>query len=267
MAHGSELAKEARNAPSKPGVYLFKNAAGDVLYVGKAKSLKNRVRSYFNRNQAEAKVSRLVNASRFLDYYVTATEVEALVLECNLIKQYRPKYNISYTDDKSYPYLAICFKDEWPRVRYTREKHRRDTRYFGPYTNAQALKDTLDTLLKVFPLRTCSDTILARYARSERSCLYFHIGRCPGPCVGAVESVDYNRTVQQICAFLEGRQEQVIADLHKEMKRASMDQEFERAAIFRDRIRTASQTLEKQRVTSDARLNQDVLGLVTEESL
>lgn len=263
----ANLRREARNAPERPGVYLFKDEGGNVLYVGKAKSLKNRVRSYFQKNHPLEKVRRLVDGSRFLDFFVTATEVEALVLECNLIKRYRPRYNVEYRDDKSYPYLAVDLKQEWPRVRYTRERHRRDTRYFGPYTNAQALKETLDTLLKIFPLRTCSDSVLVRAKRTGRPCLYYHIGRCPGPCIAKIDHAEYGRTIERISGFLEGRQEQVIADLTKEMEQASQAQEYERAGLFRDRVKTASQTLEKQRVATDSRLNQDIFGVAEEDDI
>ncbi len=263
----ANLRREARNAPERPGVYLFKDEGGNVLYVGKAKSLKNRVRSYFQKNHPLEKVRRLVDGSRFLDFFVTATEVEALVLECNLIKRYHPRYNVEYRDDKSYPYLAVDLKQEWPRVRYTRERHRRDTRYFGPYTNAQALKETLDTLLKIFPLRTCSDSVLVRAKRTGRPCLYYHIGRCPGPCIAKIDHAEYGRTIERISGFLEGRQEQVIADLTKEMEQASQAQEYERAGLFRDRVKTASQTLEKQRVATDSRLNQDIFGVAEEDDI
>ena len=261
------LINDVKNLPDKPGVYLFKNIGGSVLYVGKAKSLKKRVRSYFNINQALPKVRLMVAQAAKVDYHVTATEVEALVFEANLIKRYRPKYNISYRDDKSYPYLAVRSDELWPRVTYTREKHRAGTRYFGPYTNARALRETLDTLLKIFPLRACSDTVMARAGKTGRACLYFHIDRCPGPCVGHADVKEYERTLEQLCAFLEGRQEQVIADLSREMETASRDLAFERAALFRDRIRTATQILEKQRVAADTRLNQDIFGLEIEAEL
>ena len=263
----ADLLKEAKNAPDKPGVYLFKNRHGRVLYVGKAKVLKKRVRSYFAKNPAQSKVKRLVEASEYLDFYVTATEVEALVLECNLIKQYRPKFNVSYMDDKSYPFLAVSLRDQWPRVRFTREKHRSKTRYFGPYTNAHALRETLDTLLKIFPLRTCSDSVLERAIKTDRACLYFHIGRCPGPCVGRADEAEYSRTIERICAFLEGRQEQVVADLGREMEAASVAQAYARAAVFRDRIQAASRVREKQRVAVDAGLNQDIFGLAVDSDL
>lgn len=189
------------------------------------------------------------------------------MLECNLIKEHHPKYNVSYRDDKSYPYLAVCFDEDWPRVRYTRETHRRDRRYFGPYTNARVLREVLDTLLKIFPLRACSGTVYSRAKGTGRPCLYFHINRCPGPCVGRADPENYGRTLKQICAFLEGRQELVIADLTHEMEAASEQLEFERAAVFRDRIRTATQVLEKQRVDVDNRLNQDVFGLAVEDDI
>jgi excinuclease ABC subunit C len=267
MSGTNQLITEAKNAPDRPGVYLFKDGEGRVLYVGKAKSLKKRVRSYFGTNPAQPKTKLLVAAARRLDYYVTDGEIEALVLECNLIKQYRPRYNVSYRDDKTYPYLAISMDEDWPRLRYTREKHRTGTRYFGPYTNAQALREALDTLLKIFPLRTCSDSTLARAQRTKRQCLYYHIARCPGPCVSRVEPREYARTIERIGAFLEGRQEQVIADLTKEMEAASERLEFERAAAFRDRIKAAAQVLEKQRVSNDNRLNQDIFGAALESDI
>ncbi|MDP1809096.1 MAG: excinuclease ABC subunit UvrC [Actinomycetota bacterium] len=261
------LVNEVKNLPDKPGVYLFKNEGGLVLYIGKAKSLKKRVRSYFTKNTSLPKVKLMVAQAAKLDYHVTATEVEALVFEANLIKRYRPKYNVSYRDDKSYPYLAVCSRESWPRVKYTREKHRADTRYFGPYTGARALRETLDTLMKIFPLRACSNTVMARAEKTGRPCLYFHIDRCPGPCVGRADAKEYGRTLEQLCAFLEGRQEQVIADLNREMEAASRHLAFERAALFRDRIRTAAQILEKQRVAADTRLNQDIFGLEVEDEL
>ncbi len=261
------LEKEVKNIPKKPGVYLFKNNRGSILYVGKAKDLNKRVRSYFNKNQALAKVTQIVTHSDLIDYYVTSTEVEALVLEANLIKQYRPKYNVSYRDDKTYPFLVVCLDEEWPRVKYTRENHKNKRRYFGPYTNARALKETLDTLLKIFPLRTCSSTVFSRAANMNQPCLYFHINRCPGPCVGRADVKEYGRTLELISAFLEGRQEQVIADLSREMSAAADKLEYERALFFRDRIRSASLITEKQRVTSDSKLNQDVFGLVLETDI
>lgn len=259
--------KEVKNLPDKPGVYLFRDADGSILYVGKAKSLKKRVRTYFSKNQPLAKVKLMVAQAVKVDYHITATEVEALVFEANLIKRYRPKYNISYRDDKSYPYLAVCLTEAWPRVRYTREKHRADTRYFGPYTNARALRETLDTLLKIFPLRVCSNAVMERAEKTGQPCLYFHINRCPGPCTDRADVHEYKRTLEQLCAFLEGRQEQVIADLNREMETASRELAFERAAVFRDRIRTASQILEKQKVSADTRVNQDIFGLEIEGEL
>lgn len=222
------------------------------------------MRSYFNKKPGLAKVKQLVANSHFIDYFVTASEVEALVLEANLIKQYQPRYNVSLRDDKSYPYLVVCFDEKWPRVRYTRENHKNKRRYFGPYTNARSLRETLDTLLKIFPLRTCSPTIFSRAENTGKPCLYYHINRCPGPCVGLVKEEEYERTLGQISAFLEGRQEQVIADLKREMTKASKNLEFERAGLFRDRVRTASQISDKQRVAMDNRLNQDVFGLSIE---
>jgi len=246
---------------------LYRNKKGKILYVGKAIDLKKRVRSYFSKKHKESRISALVSEIRSIDYYVTDNEVEALIMENNFIKENNPPYNVAYRDDKTYPYLAINVSHKFPRIRYTRERQRKGTKYFGPYTSANAMRETLDLIISVFPVRSCQDTLFNRAKVTDSPCLYYHIDRCSAPCVGNISATDYRRLVDQIAAFLEGRQEQVVKDLSKQMKKASNDQEFERAAHFRDRIEAANKILTKQKVFSDSRLDQDVFGLAIEDGI
>lgn len=262
----AQLKAEAQNFPNLPGVYVFKDEQGKIVYVGKAKSLKERIKSYFSRSTS-FKEAQLVSQAKALDFYVTENEIEALILECNLIKQYHPKYNIDYRDDKSYPYISISVSDVWPRFKPTREKHKAGVRYFGPYPNVQALRQTVDTLLNIFPLRSCSDSIFKQAQRSNRPCLYYHVKRCVGPCIQAVSKSSYRQLVNQVIAFLEGRQEQVILNLKKQMQTAADRLQFEKAAVLRDKVKAAELILKKQKVASDTKLNQDVFGLAQEQEI
>jgi excinuclease ABC subunit C len=247
--------------PSKPGIYIYHNFKKQIIYVGKAKNIKNRVSSYFNKKPETFKLAKLVSEIDQIDYLVTDNEVEALIAEYNFIKEYHPKYNVEYRDDKSYPCLSISINDEYPRLHLTREKHRKGRRYFGPYAQVMAAKEALDTLLTIFPIRTCSDHLFARAKLTSSPCLYYHINRCVAPCVGKASPKLYNRLVTEIIAFLEGRQEQVIANLKLEMEKAARQLEFEKAAYYRDRLKAAKQILEKQKVSSDNLASQDALGL------
>ena len=267
MDYTQNLINQTTSIPSKPGIYLYRNKEGHILYVGKAIDLKKRVRSYFSKTHKESRISALVNEIRSIDYYVTDNEVEALIMENNFIKENKPPYNVAYRDDKTYPYLAINISHKFPRIRYTRERRRKGTKYFGPYTSANSMRDTLDLIISVFPVRSCSDTLFNRAKMTAVPCLYYHINRCSAPCVGKIGVIDYRRLVDQIAAFLEGRQEQVVKDLTKQMKKASDDQEFEKAAHFRDRIAAADKILTKQKVFSDSRLDQDVFGLAIEDGI
>jgi len=262
----AQLKAEAQNFPDLPGVYVFKDEQGNIIYVGKAKSLKERIKSYFSHGTG-FKELQLVSQAKALDFFVTENEVEALILECNLIKQHRPKFNIDYRDDKSYPYISISVSDIWPRLKPTREKHRAGVRYFGPYPNVQALRQTVDTLLNIFPLRSCSESIFKQAQRSNRPCLYYHVKRCVGPCIQAVSENNYRQLVNEVIAFLEGRQEQVVLNLKKQMQAAAERLQFEKAAALRDKIKAATLILEKQRVASDTKLNQDIFGLAEEQGI
>lgn len=267
MGNYENLHQQVSKVPNNPGIYLFHNQGGKVIYVGKAGNLNKRVRSYFNKKQKYIKVATMVKEIATIDYYVTENEVEALIMENNFIKKLQPEFNVAYRDDKSYPYLAISLKEAYPRLRYTRESKRRDTRYFGPYPSANAMRETLDLLISVFPIRSCSDSLFKRAKISNKPCLYFHINRCSAPCVGKINPEEYGRLVASITAFLEGRQEQVITDLERRMKTASATREFEQAAYYRDRLAAARKILIKQKVSTDSRLDQDIFGLAVEKDI
>lgn len=267
MHYTQKLKNQTNNIPEKSGIYIYRDQSGKIIYVGKAINLRKRVRSYFSRKAVPGKTAALVGDIDTIDYYVTENEVEALILENNFIKENRPAYNVAYRDDKSYPYLAVSVSDKFPRIRYTRERRRKDSRYFGPYTNANAMRETLDLIISVFPIRSCRDTLFTRAKSTGNPCLYYHIKRCVGPCVGKITVGEYKRLVDQIIAFLEGRQEQVISDLAKLMKDASDNLEFEKAAHYRDRIEAAKKILTRQKVFSDNRLDQDIFGLAVDNGI
>lgn len=257
--------KQLATLPERPGVYLFKDSKGRVIYIGKARSLKKRVRSYFARSHGDAKVRLMVSHIADLEFFVTDSEIESLILEVNLIKRHRPAYNINYRDDKSYPYIAIDVETDFPCVRATRERHKKGTRYFGPYTNAKAMRGTLATLRKIFPVRSCRGATPGKSTGCP--CLDFHIARCLGPCIGAVPKEEYRKMIDQIVAFLDGRQDKVLAELRAEMKRASAAMQYERAALLRNRIQAAEHVRERQNIVSEVKLDQDIIGLVAEEEI
>lgn len=257
-----ELDEQLKSLPGRPGVYLFKDRAGEILYVGKAKALSKRVRSYFHRTQPE-RTAALVERIAGVEIHVTDNELEALILECNLIKRFRPTYNVSYRDDKSYPYIAITAAAPFPRIYITRETHKPDVKYFGPYTNVGAVRETLDFLRRVFPVRTCSNNKFKYHG----PCLDLQIDRCVGPCVGRLAADDYGRLIKQIVRFLGGRQEDVVDELRAEMKDAAAELEFERAARLRNQIQAATKVLVRQKVISTSKLDRDVLGVAGDRHL
>lgn len=252
-----ELRERLKALPTKPGVYIFKDQHQNILYVGKALSLRHRVRSYFRDRGQSPKVARMVSQIADFEYTVTASELEALILECNLIKEHRPKYNVQMKDDKSYPYLRISFDEEWPRVYITRRFARDGARYFGPYTDSRSVRRTLEVLKKLFPYRSCHKDI---DGTDTRPCLNFHIKRCLGPCIGAVSRDDYLATLQQVTLFLEGKQEDVIKDLRRKMEEAAEAWEFERAAALRDQIQAIERVIERQKIVSTAMKDEDVIA-------
>jgi len=253
------LEEKLQLVPDKPGVYLFYGSEGEVIYVGKAASLKNRVRSYFRSSQNHSpKVLSMVKSVEDLEYIVTDNEVEALILEFNLIKKYRPKYNVMFRDDKSYPYLKITLNEEWPGIEITRNVVQDGSRYFGPYTSAGALHETLRLLRRLFPIRTCRGS---SYKKRERPCLNAHIKRCLAPCSGRVDAEKYREMINELILFLEGKQESLISRLEEKMLKASENLEFEKAAEIRDQIRSIKAVLEKQKIVSPGGEDQDVIAM------
>jgi excinuclease ABC subunit C len=257
------VAEKLKNLPGKPGCYIFKNEAGDVLYVGKALVLKNRVRSYFQASTRHgARIGRMVSKVRDFEWIVVDSELEALVLECNLIKKHRPPYNVRLRDDKSYPYIAIT-NEPFPRVIFTRRPRKDGSRYFGPYTSAFSVRDTLQLLHKVFPLIPCGKTWTG--APVQRPCLYHHLGQCLAPCAGMANAEEYKEVISNVRTFLEGREETLLAKLKGEMAEAAEHLDFERAAKLRDTVQSLESVLQRQKVLSGNEVDQDVIAVVKDE--
>jgi len=234
--------------PESPGVYLMRDANGKVIYVGKALVLRDRVRSYFGQTALrDAKTARLVGDIADIEWIVTESELEALILESQLIKRHSPRYNIRLKDDKRYPYIKITMEEEFPRVLVVRRMAHDGGRYFGPFTSSQAVHQSLDLIRRIFPYRTCNREITGE---DRRPCLYYHIDRCSGPCIGAISREAYRQTMDRIALFLEGRQEEIVASLRREMETASAHLEFERAAKLRDEIAAITRIIERQRIVS-----------------
>ena len=245
--------------PNKPGCYLMKNAAGDIIYVGKAVNLRNRVRSYFhNSADLDFKTRQMVRHVADIEWIVVGSELEALILEMNLIKKHRPHYNIRLKDDKRYPYVKVHWADPFPKVTMTRQMVNDGSRYFGPYTSVWAVHQTLDVLRHIFPYLTCDREITGR---DPRPCLYYDIKLCSGPCIGAISQTAYRQMIDDLCQFLEGHTEPIVARLQKEMEKAAEELQFERAAQLRDQIQAIEKVVERQKVISSEDLDSDVIAL------
>jgi excinuclease ABC subunit C len=256
----------AGSIPDTPGSYQFKDAAGRVIYVGKAKSLRQRLSNYFQDPRLlHPRTAQMVATATTIEWIQVRNEVEALMLEYSLIKEHRPRFNIRLVDDKSYPFLALTLGDEWPRPMVTRSAKRPGNRYFGPYAHAYAIRDTLDLLLRTFPVRTCSDNKLERHAKQGRPCLLFHIEKCSGPCIGAVSADEYAELVRELIRFLEGDTDEVVRRLDAQMQTAAADLEFELAARLRDRLSAVNRAIERQQMVADTSDDLDVIGLVEDE--
>jgi excinuclease ABC subunit C len=246
--------------PDKPGVYLMKDSGGRVIYIGKAISLRNRVRSYFQPSRNHSlRIESMVKQVDRVEYITVASEVEALVLECNLIKEEHPKYNIRLRDDKQYPWMKVTLRETFPQVYITRKALKDGSKYYGPYTDTGALRDTFRLLRRIFPLRGCKQD-LDREKR-DRPCLNYHIKRCLAPCSGNIDREAYREMIRQVCLFLEGRQGELLEKLQRQMKEAADRREYEQAARFRDQIQDIEKVLEKQKVVSDANDDSDIFGL------
>ena len=255
-----------RRLPTSPGVYLMKNADGRVLYVGKADSLRSRVNSYFGaRGPEDARIAHMTREVANVEYIVTDTVSEAYLLESNLIKEHRPRFNIRLRDDKSYPFVKITLGEDFPRIVRTRKLARDGSRYFGPYASASSVDETLKLLRKIFPFRTCDLDIPEGKRVLERPCLLYFINRCQGPCIQAIEKGPYRQTIGQIVDFLDGRQEPIAAQLKREMEGHSDALRFEQAAAARDKLRAVERTMEQQKMAAFSRAEHDVIGLAREE--
>jgi len=254
-----------KNLPDNPGVYLMRNSLGEVIYVGKAKNLKNRVRQYFqnSKNHSEKVKAMVKNISEF-EYIVTDSEIEALILECNLIKKYSPKYNILLKDDKYFPFIKITINEEYPRVIVTRNHANDGARYFGPYTDANAVYITYDLIKKVFPLRTCR-RIIKENGPKSRPCLNYHINLCKAPCDGLISREEYGKIVNDIIDLLTGKDKVIVENLKKEMEMAAEELDFEKAAAARDKLMAIEKINEKQKIISGNFENEDFIAISQDE--
>ena len=254
-----------KNLPSKPGVYLMKNSLGEVIYVGKAKILKNRVKSYFqnSKNHSE-KVRVMVKHIAEFEYIVTDSEMEALILECNLIKKYSPRYNILLKDDKFYPFIKITVNDDFPRVFVTRNYSKDGSKYFGPYTNGTAVYETINLINKIFPLRTCK-LLIKEWGEPVRPCLNYHIKKCFGPCGGYINKEEYGKMIKDVIDILSGKDTTVLKVLQSEMEEASVNLEFEKAADLRDKIIAIKTIVEKQKIFKTMEGDEDFINIYRDE--
>jgi len=250
--------------PDQPGAYMYRDVHGQVMYVGKAKSLRKRVSSYFVKEIA-ARTAAMLDASESVEWIVTENEVEALMLEYALIKEHRPRFNIRLRDDKSYPYLALTLSDEWPRARVMRGKKRKGTKYYGPYAHAYAIRNTLDLLLKSLPIRTCSDAVFRRQQLRGRPCILYDIEKCSGPCVGLVDEEAYTEYVTGMAKFFDGDSDDLVARIERRMRVASDGLEYEQAARLRDQLFDVRKALARQEVVSEKRENFDLIALEDDE--
>lgn len=258
-----DIQEHLKQLPAEPGVYLMKDKFDNIIYVGKAKVLKNRVRQYFqsSKNHSSKVKSMVKNIDKF-EYIITDSELEALILECNLIKKYKPKYNVLLRDDKTYPYIKITTNEDFPRVLKVRKVIKDKAKYFGPYTNTTAVNDTLDIIKNTYPIRTCNVDIERAIKTNMRPCLNLHIKRCIGPCTGNITKEEYNKMIEEIILFLSGKEEKLIDILKEKMNKCAMDFNFEEAAIYRDKIKSLEDMMEKQKIdTSTSDLNQDVIAM------
>jgi excinuclease ABC subunit C len=252
------LTEQIRGLPASPGVYLFKDAEGTILYVGKAANLRHRVSSYFGTGQKlTPKLQKMMSKVADLEHFVTSSEQEALILELNLIKRHHPHYNVSLKDDKTFPYLKIDLGEDWPRVHITRRLEENGGRYFGPFASAKSIRQTLKLIKGIFPFRSCTRTITGT---DTRACLEYDIGHCLAPCLGMVSRQDYAEVIKQVVLFLEGKQERVVKQLESQMEQAAKSLDFEKAARLRDQIQAVEQVVEGQQIAAKVKGEQDVIA-------
>ena len=256
----------AGSIPELPGSYQFKDVHGRVIYVGKASNLRQRVSNYFQDPALlHPRTAQMVETAETVEWVTVRNEVEALILEFSLIKEHRPRFNVRLRDDKSYPFLAVTTDEEWPRALVMRGRTRKGTRYFGPFPHAYAIRDTLDLLLRTFPIRTCSPSKFNQHHKLGRPCLLFHIEKCSGPCVGEVSEQEYANLVKDFCNFLDGDTDEVVQRLQDDMSLASKDLEYEKAARLRDRLQSVAKAIEKQQIVGERNEDIDLIGIAQDE--
>ncbi len=259
------VAEQLRQLPASPGVYLMRDADGKIIYVGKAANLQHRVRSYFGTSQKlSPKLERLVEKVADIDYFVTGSEQEALILELNLIKRHHPRYNVRLRDDKTFPYLKISLNEEWPRIYFTRRVEDDGGRYFGPFASARSVRQSLKALKGIFPFRSCTKPITGT---DSRACLEYHLHNCVGPCIGAVSREEYAEVTKQVILFLEGKEEVVVKQLQDKMNQSAEALHYEKAAILRDQIKAIHQVIEGQRIATKVKGEQDVIAFAQDRDL
>lgn len=261
-----DIQEELKKLPDKPGVYIMKDESGTIIYVGKAVVLKNRVRQYFQSSAAHTpKVTAMVAKISEFEYIVTDTELEALILECNLIKKHKPKFNILLKDDKNYPYIKVTMNEDYPRILMTRQVNKDGARYFGPYSNVFSVRETMNLIKKIFPVKSCKK-ILPRDIGKGRPCLNYHIRQCLGPCLGNVDREEYRNVMKDICSFLDGRQDIIISKLEKNMQEAAERLDFEKAAAIRDKLNSLRHISEEQKVLTVEGTDQDIVGFASSKT-
>lgn len=261
-----DIKEKLKTLPDKPGVYMMRDDKQEIIYVGKAISLKNRVRQYFQSSKNHTpKVRAMVSHINTFEYIVTDTELEALILECNLIKENRPKYNVLLRDDKTYPYIKITLNEEYPRIIKTRKVIKDKAKYFGPYTNIGALNETIEVIHNIYPIRTCSKNIERMIENKERPCLNYHIKKCIGPCTGKVNREEYMHMIQEIIMFLDGKEDELIRNIEEKMKKAASEMDFEKAAKYRDQAIALNSIVEKQKIVSTNEQDQDIIAMAQGE--
>lgn len=259
------IEEELKKLPAKPGVYIMRDHKDTIIYIGKAISLKNRVRQYFQSSRnLSPKIQRMVEHMDHFEYIITDSELEALVLECNLIKEHRPKYNTMLKDDKTYPYIKVTVNEAYPRVLTTRQMKKDKAKYFGPYTGGGAVKDMIDLLRKVYKIRTCNRN-LPRDIGKERPCLYYYMGQCDAPCQGFISEKDYGENINQVLEFLNGNYSPVLKMLEQNMTEASEKLEFEKAAEYRDLIESVKVIANRQKITNTDQMDRDVIAFAREK--
>ena len=265
MKEGFELKEELKKLPEQPGVYLMHGENDEIIYVGKAINLKRRVSSYFRKiNNRGPKIEKMITLIDYFEYIVTDSELEALVLENNLIKEHRPKYNTMLKDDKSYPFMKVTVQEEFPRVLFARQMRRDGAKYYGPYTSGTAVRDTIELVQKLYGIRTCTKS-LPKEIGLGRPCLYYQMKQCAGPCQGYISKEEYSTRIDKLMGFLNGDYKKVIADLEKKMKEKAAEYEFEKAAEYRDLIASVEHVTGSQRVVKTGGLDRDVIAMARKD--